>query len=89
MLVGVFCVVLVYALVKTLFRESIEAYENSAFRRVADGKRNPRRIRDAFLQARRERRPVVIGIPFASKVAVVALFGREGVAGSAGNDRDY
>ncbi len=49
-LVGVFCVVLVYALVKTLFRESIEAYENSAFRRVASGKRNPRRVRDAFLR---------------------------------------
>jgi hypothetical protein len=48
--VGAFCVALVYALVQTLFRESIEAYENSAFRRVADGKRNPRRVRDALLR---------------------------------------
>lgn len=50
LVVGVFCVALVYALVQTLFRESIEAYENSAFRRVASGKRNPRRVRDAFLR---------------------------------------
>jgi hypothetical protein len=48
--VGVFCAALIYALVKTLFRESIEAYENSAFRRVASGKRNPRRVRDALLR---------------------------------------
>ena len=48
--VGVFCVVLVYALVQTLFRESIEAHENSAFRRVANGKLNPRRVRDALLR---------------------------------------
>jgi hypothetical protein len=49
-IVAVFCVALVYALVQTLFRESIEAYENSAFRRVASGKKNPRRVRDALLR---------------------------------------
>jgi hypothetical protein len=41
-LVGVFCAGLMYVLLKTLFRESIEAYENSM--------RNPRRVRDALLR---------------------------------------
>jgi hypothetical protein len=49
-LVGLFCAGLLYVLVQTLFRESIEAYENSAYRRVANGLRNPRRIRDALLR---------------------------------------
>src|SRR5687767_4331563 len=49
-LVGLFCVVLLYALIQTLFKESIEAYENSAYRRVAKGLRNPRRFRDALLR---------------------------------------
>ncbi len=37
-------------LVQTLFKESIEAYESSAYRRVAKGLRNPRRVRDALLR---------------------------------------
>ena len=45
--VGVFCGALLYALTKTIFKVSIEEYENSAFRRVAKGLRNPRRLRDA------------------------------------------
>ena len=48
--VGVFCVVLLYVLVKTLFKESIEAYESSAYRRVANRVKNPRRVRDALLR---------------------------------------
>jgi hypothetical protein len=48
--VGVFCAVLLYALTKTIFKVSIEEYENSAFRRVAKGLRNPRRLRDAPLR---------------------------------------
>ena len=48
--VGLFCVGLMYVLVQTLFRESIEAYESSAFRRVANGLRNPRRVRDGLLR---------------------------------------
>jgi len=48
--VGVFCGVLLYALTKTIFKVSIEEYENSAFRRVAKGLRNPRRLRDAPLR---------------------------------------
>lgn len=48
--VGAFCGVLLYALTKTIFKVSIEEYENSAFRRVAKGLRNPRRLRDAPLR---------------------------------------
>ena len=48
--VGVFCGVLLYALTKTIFKVSIEEHENSAFRRVAKGLRNPRRLRDAPLR---------------------------------------
>ena len=49
-LVGVFCAFLLYALTQTVFRVPIEAYENNAYRRVAKGLRNPRRIRDAPLR---------------------------------------
>ena len=49
-LVGLFCVGLMFVLVQTLFKESIEAYENSAYRRVENGLRNPRRVRDALLR---------------------------------------
>jgi hypothetical protein len=47
---GIFCAVLLYALAKTVFRVPIEAYESSAYRRVARGLRNPRRVRDASLR---------------------------------------
>lgn len=49
-LVGLFCAGLLYVLMQTLFKESIEAYENSAYGRVAKGMRNPRRVRDALLR---------------------------------------
>jgi hypothetical protein len=48
--VGVFCAALLFVLIKTLFKESIEAYENSTFRRVLKGLKNPRRVRDALLR---------------------------------------
>lgn len=47
---GLFCAGLLYALTQTIFKEPIEAYENNAYRRVAQGLRNPRRIRDALLR---------------------------------------
>jgi hypothetical protein len=47
---GVFCTGLLYTLTQTIFKVSIEAYENSAYHRVAKGFRNPRRIRDALLR---------------------------------------
>jgi hypothetical protein len=48
--VGLFCAVLLYALTQTVFRVPIEVYENHAFRRVAKGVRNPRRVRDVLLR---------------------------------------
>jgi hypothetical protein len=37
-------------LTQTLFKVPIEAYESNAYRRVANGIRNPRRLRDALLR---------------------------------------
>ena len=45
-----FCGGLLYLLTQTVFKEPIEAYENNAYRRVAKGLRNPRRIRDMLLR---------------------------------------
>jgi hypothetical protein len=47
---GAFCGGLLYVLTQTIFKVSIEAYENNAYHRVANGLRNPRRIRDALLR---------------------------------------
>lgn len=47
---GLFCGGLLYLLTQTVFKVPIEAYENSAYRRVAKGFRNPRRVRDALLR---------------------------------------
>lgn len=48
--VGVFSTGVFYALTQTIFKAPIEESENNAFRRVAKGYRNPRRIRDALLR---------------------------------------
>jgi hypothetical protein len=48
--VGLFCGGVLYVLTQTVFKVSIETYENDAYRRVAKGLRNPRRIRDARLR---------------------------------------
>src|SRR5262245_13795632 len=50
LLVAGFCVVLLYALTQTIFKVPIETYEAHAYRRVAKGLRNPRRIGDALLR---------------------------------------
>jgi hypothetical protein len=47
---GLFCSALLYVLTQTIFKVSIEAYEAAAYRRVAKGLRNPRRVRDASLR---------------------------------------
>jgi hypothetical protein len=49
-LVAMFCVVLLYALTQTIFKVPIETSEAQAYRRVAKGLRNPRRIGDALLR---------------------------------------
>src|SRR4051794_23908402 len=48
--VGLFCGVLLYVLPQTVFKVSIEEYELNAYRRVAKGFRNPRRVRDVLLR---------------------------------------
>jgi hypothetical protein len=48
--VALFCSALLYVLTQTLFKVPIEAYEANAYRRVAKGLRNPRRLRDALLR---------------------------------------
>jgi hypothetical protein len=48
--VGVFCGGVLYALTQTVFKVPIEEYEANAYRRVARGYRNPRRVRDAMLR---------------------------------------
>jgi hypothetical protein len=49
-LLALFCSGVFYMLTRTLFRTSIEVAETDAYRRVAKGLRNPRRIRDAQLR---------------------------------------
>ena len=49
-LLVVFCAALLYGLTQTLFKEPIELSEAAAYRRVANGYRNPRRVRDALLR---------------------------------------
>lgn len=45
-----FCTGVFLVLTRTLFKESVEAAESDAYRRVAKGLRNPRRLRDAQLR---------------------------------------
>jgi hypothetical protein len=48
--VGLFCGGVFFVLTRTLFKTSIESAESEAYRRVARGLRNPRRLRDAQLR---------------------------------------
>ena len=48
--VAIFCSGVLYILFQTVFKESVDLSESEAFRRVAKGLRNPRRIRDAQLR---------------------------------------
>jgi hypothetical protein len=48
--VAVFCAGVLFVLTNTLFKEPIESYESNAFRRVAKGLVNPRRVRDVLLR---------------------------------------
>jgi hypothetical protein len=50
MALGLFCSGLLYVLTQTVFKVPIEVYETDAYRRVAKGLRNPRRLRDAQLR---------------------------------------
>src|SRR5262245_37498207 len=48
--VAIFCAPILYVLTQTVFKVSIDTAEADAYRRVAKGLRNPRRIRDAQLR---------------------------------------
>jgi hypothetical protein len=48
--VALFCGGVFFVLTRTIFKSSIELSETEAYRRVARGLRNPRRIRDAQLR---------------------------------------
>jgi len=48
--IAVFCGILMFILAQTVFRTPIESLEANAYRRVAKGLRNPRRIRDVMLR---------------------------------------
>jgi len=48
--VALFCGGVFFVLTRTVFRTSIDLAESEAYRRVAKGVRNPRRIRDAQLR---------------------------------------
>ena len=48
--VALFCGGVFFALTRTIFKVSIETHEAEAYRRVAKGFRNPRRVRDAQLR---------------------------------------
>jgi hypothetical protein len=49
-MLAAFSAAVLYGLTKTVFKVPIEAYEANAYRRVANGLRNPRRLRDAPLR---------------------------------------
>jgi hypothetical protein len=48
--VALFCSGVFFVLTRTIFKTSIDAAETEAYRRVAKGLRNPRRLRDAQLR---------------------------------------
>ena len=48
--VGAFCGSVLWALTQTVLKDPIELYESQAYRRVANGLRNPRRLRDFSLR---------------------------------------
>jgi hypothetical protein len=62
-IIGLFCVGLLYIMTQTIFKVSIEAYETSAYQRVAKGYRNPRRLRDQPLRISFLTLTIVFGYP--------------------------
>jgi hypothetical protein len=62
--VALFCGAVFVVLTRTIFSVSIEASEAEAYRRVAKGLRNPRRIRDAQLRIAFLTMSIVLFAPF-------------------------
>jgi len=65
LLLVAFCGLLLYALSQTLFKVPIESSEAAAYRRVANGARNPRRLRDAPLRISFLTMALVLAFPVA------------------------
>lgn len=67
----------VFVLSRTIFRDSVEAAENDAYRRVAKGLRNPRRLRDSQLRVAFLSLTLILGAPlltaYARLHALIAL----------------
>ena len=63
LILGAFCSALLYLLSQTIFRVPIETYETGAYLRVANGLRNPRRVRDAVLRISFVTLCVILGYP--------------------------
>lgn len=59
----IFCGILLYVLIQTVFKVPIEVYEAEAYRRVAKGVRNPRRLRDAPLRISFLTLSLLLGFP--------------------------
>jgi len=72
-LLGVFFCGLLYLLTQTIFKDSIELHESNAYRRVAKGLRNPRRIRDAILRVSFLSLCVLLSFPVAFAYAQLRL----------------
>jgi len=70
---GVFCGGLLYVLSQTVLKVPVEASEQSAYRRVAKGLRNPRRVRDALLRILFLTLAVVLAGPTALAASVLKL----------------
>ena len=68
-----FCGGILYALTQTVFKVSIEASETSAYRRVAKGLRNPRRLRDAPLRISFLTLSLLLGYPLYFVYATLQL----------------
>ncbi|MGE3508515.1 MAG: glycosyltransferase [Vicinamibacterales bacterium] len=60
---ALFCGGVILVLARTVFRESVEASEQDAYRRVAKGLANPRRIRDGQLRIAFLSLSVILGTP--------------------------
>lgn len=61
--VALFCGGVFYVLTQTVFKVPLEESESYAYRRVAKGYRNPRRVRDALLRISFLTLSIVLGYP--------------------------
>jgi hypothetical protein len=71
--IGLFCAALLVALAQTVLKVPIETYESVAYRRVAKGLRNPRRVRDAPLRISFLTLSVALAFPIAFVYATLRL----------------